>query len=106
MPSTSSCARIRAPKLQDVTGHDGAVWSLADSDKVEVAHHHIELLHLAAHVGEKLLGGIETARRILGGFGASVSQFEKRCKWSLSPPAATALSAATGVRFSRICDEL
>src|SRR5208282_1972847 len=41
-----------APELQDVTGHDGVVRRLADSDKVELAHHHIKLLHLAAHLGK------------------------------------------------------
>jgi hypothetical protein len=41
-----------APELQDVTGHDGAVRRLADSDKVELAQHQVKLLHLAAHVGQ------------------------------------------------------
>src|SRR5580700_9717518 len=41
-----------APELQDVTGHDGVVRRLANSDKVELAHHHVKLLHLAAHVGK------------------------------------------------------
>src|ERR1700729_1045693 len=35
-----------APELQDVTGHDGVVRGLADSDKVELAHHHVKLLYL------------------------------------------------------------
>jgi hypothetical protein len=32
------------PELQDVTRHDGVVRSLADSNKVELAQHHVKLL--------------------------------------------------------------
>ena len=41
-----------AAELQDVTRHDGVVRSLANSNEVELAHHHVKLLHLAAHVGQ------------------------------------------------------
>src|SRR6516164_7439535 len=48
----------KAPELQNIAGHDGIVRRLANSDKVAVAQHHVELLHLAAHVCQKLLGGV------------------------------------------------
>src|SRR5580693_10416025 len=73
------CAHeAEAPELQDVTCHDGVVGRLADSDKVELAHHHVKLLHLAAHVGKQLLGGVEPSRRVLRGLDASVGQVEER----------------------------
>ena len=43
----------------------GVVRRLANSNKVDVAHHHVKLLHLAAHVGQELLGGVEPTRRVL-----------------------------------------
>jgi hypothetical protein len=49
-----------------------------NSDKVAVAHHHVELLHLAAHVCQKLLGRFEPARRIRGGLDAGIGQAEER----------------------------
>src|SRR6202042_644249 len=67
-----------APELQDVTGHNGVVRRLADSDKVELAHHHVKLLHLAAHVGKQLLGGVEPPRRVLRGLDARLGQVEER----------------------------
>src|SRR4029077_17699778 len=68
----------KAPELQNVAGHHGVVRRVTDSDEVEVAHHHVELLHLAPHVCQKLLGGVEAARRILGGFDAGIGQAEER----------------------------
>src|SRR5271169_5538365 len=41
-----------APELQYETGHDGVVRCLAGSDKVELAHHHVKLLHFATHGGK------------------------------------------------------
>src|SRR3984957_14135116 len=67
-----------APELQNVASHHGVVRRLTDSDEVEVAHHHVELLHLAPHVCQKLLGGVEAARRILGGLDAGIGQAEER----------------------------
>jgi hypothetical protein len=74
MPSTSSCGRSQGPELQNVSGHDGIIRRFANSDKVEVAHDHVELLHLAAHVCQELLGRVEPARRILGGLDAGIGQ--------------------------------
>src|SRR5580698_7649183 len=37
----------KAPELQNIAGHHGVVRRPANSDEVEVAHHHVELLHLA-----------------------------------------------------------
>jgi hypothetical protein len=43
----------------------------------------VKLLHLAAHVGQKLLGGVEPARRVFRGLDASLGQVEERCRRSL-----------------------
>jgi hypothetical protein len=48
-----------------VAGYDDVVRRLADSDKAEFAHHHVELLHLAAHLRRHLLDVGEPARRVL-----------------------------------------
>src|SRR5580700_9078702 len=68
----------KTPELQNVAGHHCVVRRLANSDEVEVSHRHVELLHLAPHVCQKLLGGVEAARRILGGLDARIGEAEER----------------------------
>jgi hypothetical protein len=53
-----------APELEDVTGHDGVVWRLADSDKVELAHRHVDYFISPPMWANNFLAASKTCKKI------------------------------------------